>query len=90
MTNKGGNNISRVTIFNLSKHQILWKLPENIVDTYPIRLTLADRKEESEASSVILQTDVRTLEAAVARLEEAVSEASSPTVRKLTKKYSVV
>ena len=57
-----------------------------------MRLTLEDRKEggSSEASSVILQTDVRTLEAAVARLEEAVSEASSPTVRRLTKKYSVV
>ena len=55
-----------------------------------MRLTLEDRKEESEASSVILQTDVRTLEAAVARLEEAVSEASSPLVRRLTKKYSVV
>ena len=57
-----------------------------------MRLTLEDRKEggSSEASSVILQTDVRTLEAAVARLEEAVSEASSPLVRKLSKKYSVV
>ena len=57
-----------------------------------MRLTLEDRKEggSSEASSVILQTDVRTLEAAVARLEEAVSEASSPTVRRLTKKYSMV
>ena len=52
-----------------------------------LRLTLED--EQRLETSLNLQTDVKTLEKVVSSLEEAASEANSPLVRKLMKKYNV-